>query len=374
MVASAARTWVEVSASALQKNLRSVQRVIGSNVAIAPVIKANAYGHGTQVCVQALKTAKIWGVCVAYGSEALELRQMGWKGRILVLSAWDKTILADLVRQRVDFVIHSFTTLREAAAVGTRLGRRANVQIKLDSGTTRIGFLPSELTQARKSFRQSKYLNVTGLFSHLANAEERSSHRTERQIQRTIDMMDVMALPSAWRHLAGTAAALRYADSRLNGIRLGIGLYGLWPSPEIDRWSRRHLPHLRFYPALAWMTRISQVKTVPSGSAIGYGSTKRVSHATKVALLPVGYADGFDRGLSNRGWVMIDGVRCPVLGRVSMNITAVDATHVRQPHRGQPVTIIGPGVTADDVADTLKTIHYEVVSRISPAIPRQLVP
>jgi alanine racemase len=370
-----ARTWIELSRSALQHNLTALRSVIGRKPAIAPVIKANAYGHGWPQVLSMLKLSHVWGVCVAYGQEALELRSAGWTGTILVLSNWDTRQLPDLIRRKIDLVAWDFESWQKLLAAAHQLSQAVKIHLKLDSGTTRIGFQAGDLKKLlRAIINTRKHVKIAGVFSHLANAEESSRARTNNQIKRFTTLQDVLGRVGGVRHLAGSAAALRYPASRLDLIRYGVGLYGLWPSSPIQAWAFRTMPKFELRPVLSWHSRLVQVKTVARGTTIGYGSTVTVKRPTKIGIVPVGYSDGYDRRASNRSWMMVAGNRAPVIGRVSMNLSAIDITRIRAAKPGGQVNLIGPGCSADDLATAWGTINYEVVARINPLIPRVVIP
>ncbi len=365
------RTWIELSRSALQYNLTALRSVLGPEPAIAPVVKANAYGHGWPEIIRMLSGAKIWGVCVAYGQEALALREAGWRKPILVLSYWAEHEVADLVRHKIDLVVWDFPSLAGLLGYARSHRRPVGIHLKLDSGTTRIGFRREDLAAVRTQLsHRAAGVTVAGIFSHLANSEESTTRRTTDQIHRFTTLSNELGVSGEVIHLACTAAALRYPTSRFDLVRYGIGLYGLWPSRPIQTWAMKTLSKFRLRPVLSWYSRLIQVKSVASGTSIGYGSTVSVKRQTRIGIVPVGYADGYDRRASNRAWMMVAGRRAPVIGRVSMNLTAVDLTALRSARRGARVTLIGPGVSTDDLANAFGTINYEVVARLDSKIPR----
>lgn len=367
MNAPAYRTWIEVSRSALLWNFGQFQRFFGNQAQIAPVIKANAYGHGAPWVIKTLKQRQIWGFCVAYGQEALDLKPLLNKHRLLVLSAWQPSELPSLIAASTHLVVWDNTSAKLVATAARRLGRRANVHLKIDTGTSRIGVRPEGVASTMKFLQAQRWLYVAGIFSHYADSESANLGFARQQRQRFIQISEQYAVP--FRHIACTAASLRLPLEQTDFVRLGIGLYGLWPSSATARANRVTLK-----PVLSWKTRVLQVKRVPAGATVGYDRTYRVRRHTRLAVLPIGYADGYDRRASNQSWVVINGRRCPVRGRVSMNLTIVDLG-LRTPGRpGTTATLIGRGVDADALASSWKTISYEAVSRIDRTIPRLEVP
>ncbi len=360
------RTWVEVSRSALLWNFGQFQRFFRHQALIAPVVKANAYGHGDRWVVQNLQQSPIWGFCVAYDTEAQELRPSTSKP-ILVLSAWQEANLPQLIRQGIRLVVWDIDAATTVARVAQRLGRKAIVHLKIDTGTTRIGTRPEELRQLQAQLHRARHLVVEGVFSHYADSENERLTFARHQRQTFLDQAARFKAP--FSHLACTAASLRLPLTGTNLVRLGLGLYGLWPSTATKKFNR-----LIIRPVLSWKTRLLQTKRVPAGTTVGYDRTHRVRSATTVGILPIGYADGYDRRGSNRSFVVIAGRRYPIVGRVSMNLVMVDLGPRARPRPGTAVTLIGQGISADDLAAGWNTINYEVVARIDRRIPRIAMP
>lgn len=361
-----ARTWVEVSRRALIGNLAVFQGAAGRSVKIAPVIKANGYGHGMSWVAGNIGKSQIWGFCVAYGSEALELVDRFRNSRILVLSAWENNELPELIRRRVRLVAWDEESLARIARASRRLDIPAQVHLKLDIGTSRIGTRPELFKRLLIAARQHRSILLDGVFSHYANSENASLQFAREQQRRFEATAGTIAAP--WKHLACTAASLRLDPGSTNLVRLGLGLYGLWPSIATRESVRR-----RLQPVLAWYSHVLQVKQLPAGTSVGYDRTFRTRRTMTMAVLPVGYSDGYDRRASNRSEVAIAGRRCPIVGRVSMNLMMVDVTRLKTVRPGDPVELIGLNVTADRLADDWGTINYEIVSRINSSIPRVAV-
>lgn len=364
----AERTWIEIDHRALDRNVRELTRLIRPSK-LMPIVKANAYGHGLREVLPLAKKWPIWGLGVAYGSEALDLRNAGFKGKIAVLSAWDVNNLLTLAKNRVEIVVYNFTTLNRVARLGKR-GQLIRIHVKLDTGTSRIGFFETEVQRLRAALRRlPTAVTVAGLWSHFSSSEE-STAVTAQQLRRFQAMSKILGLTSR-RHFACTAAAIRYPATRLDIARIGLGIYGYWPTPELRRWVAKHRP-LRLCPVLRWSTSVVQVKSVPAGTFIGYGQTYRTKRPTRIATIPVGYADGLRRVLSNRGRVQIGARTYPIVGRVCMNLTMIDVGRAAV-RVGQRVDLIGQRVTADDHAAWAGTLNYDILATLSPTIPRQVV-
>lgn len=338
-----------------------------------PIIKANAYGHGLVEMAKILRTEKTTALGVAYGEEALRFRGLGYRGRIVVLSFWRREELTELVKNKVELVAWDFASLAALTTVAQRSIHKPKVHIKLDTGTSRIGFLASDIPKLRTSLVKKNNLKVVGLFSHFANAEERETIRTKKQLERFATLEHELGLDSrVGRHIACTAAILRYPEARFGLVRLGIGLYGIWPSGEIKVWTGANLSGFSLQPALSWYTSLAQVKVVQAGTAIGYGSTVVARRRLTIGILPIGYADGLDRRLSNRGYVMIRGHRAKIIGRICMNLCMVDLTKIPRAKTGDPVTVIGHGASLEDMAINSGALNYELVTRLNWNIPRYI--
>lgn len=311
-----------------------------------------------------LQKTPIWGFCVAYGSEALELAgRIGRTKPILVVSAWEPNELDRLIREGIRLVAWDHDAIGRIARTSRRLGVRTRVHLKIDTGTSRIGVRTDSAAEFIRTAARLPSINIEGIFSHFADSEGESLAFAREQLRRFDSVAASISAPL--KHMACTAATIRLPLNGTNLVRLGIGLYGLWPSAATHRVARFDLK-----PVMSWKTHILQVKRVPAGTTVGYGRTYRVRRKMPIAILPIGYSDGFDRRASNTGWVMVHGRRCPVIGRISMNLTAVDVSRAPSARPGDDVTLIGPGIDAERLAESWGTLHYEVISRIHPLIPR----
>lgn len=369
------RTWVEINAQALRRNLGVFRRWLPATVKIAPVIKANAYGHGTPEIIQTLQNEPIWGFCVASGDEALAAR--AWTDKpILCLSSWQPDLLPALIRRSIRLVAWDFFSAQQISQAAQRVRRRARVHLKIDTGTSRIGVRTERARPVISRVKRLPGLRLEGLFSHFADSENSHWPFTLEQLRRFAQIADRESTIE-FNHIACTAAALRLPASWRTLIRLGIGLYGLWPSQETRLAVRHRGLRPQLSPVLSWKTRLLQVKMVPPRTPIGYGLTFWTKQPMRLGVLPIGYFDGYDRALGNRAQVFIRGRRAPVRGRICMNLTLVDLTAVPGARPGDVVNLIGGGerssITAEELADWSDTIHYEVISRINPSIPRILV-
>lgn len=358
---------VIISKSALLHNLRAYRRAIGG-AGLLSVVKSNAYGHGLVLTAKAIEAQTDW-LGVAAGAEAITLRRAGIKKPILVLSFYDATEIPSLVKHKVSLAVYDLKQAKLISQAAKKLKTTANIHLKVDTGTSRLGIFPEEVGGFVEQLVRLPQIKIEGLFSHLAASEEDVSftHLQNQVFDRAVEELE-------WRgikpivHLACTAAGVVAPGTRHDMVRLGVGLYGLWPSELM-----KEKANFKLQAALTWQTQVIQVKTIPKGSFVGYGKTYQAKRAIQLAILPVGYFDGYDRKLSNSGEVLIAGKRCKVLGRVCMNLIMVDATGLKVKAGDRAVLLGRQGkeeITADELAAKAATINYEVVTRINPLIPR----
>ncbi|MFA6534134.1 MAG: alanine racemase [Patescibacteria group bacterium] len=370
-------SWLEISTSNLRHNLRQFRGILGRKVLLAPAVKSNAYGHGMVLVAKVIQREVDW-LSVVNLDEALELRKNGIKKPILVLSYY----FGDLglaVKNNISLVVYSLASARAINAAAKKINKTAKIHFKYDTGTSRLGVVgESEALKTIKEIKKYRNIEIEGVFSHFAASEENQKF-TDLQIKRFnsfVAKLEKAGINILLKHFACSAAALVRPDSRFNLIRLGIGLYGLWPSAAAKKLTLKIYPKFSLRPVLAWKTRVIAVKYVGKGACIGYGCTYKPARPTKLAILPVGYFEGYDRHLSNKGEVLINGVRCPVRGRVSMNLTIVEVTKAGPVPVGAEAVLIGRQgkleITAEDLAEKIGTINYEIVARINPLLPRQL--
>ncbi|MDD4606825.1 MAG: alanine racemase [Patescibacteria group bacterium] len=371
-------TWVEISKSALKHNIQQYKKVLSKSTQIMAVVKSNAYGHGmVETAKLAIKYGAKWLATVNL-DEALELRQAGIKSPVLVLSYYqlDKKLIKQAIQQNISLVVYSVEQLKFLNQVSLELKKSAQVHLKIDTGTTRLGILVDHGLDFIKQAFKFKNLKIQGLFSHFAASEENQQF-TQQQLDKfknLIQQIEKLNLDISLKHFSCSAAALVKTESNFDLMRLGIGMYGLWPSELTQKIVQKKYPNFNLKPALSLCTRIIQIKTVPKGTRIGYGCTYKTAKSIQVAILPIGYWEGFDRHLSNKNRVIIKDKFCQVLGRVCMNLIMVDVTGIKNLKAGERAILIGrqgdKRITADDWAKKIGTINYEVVTRINPNLPR----
>ncbi len=374
--------WVEVSRGALTHNITLFRRLLKPGTAFLAVLKANAYGHGLEQVAHVCAEAGVDMLGVHTAEEVATLRNMGATLPILVMGYLAPRQVADVVDPGVHVLISSHQVLEALAAHSRRLGIGLPVHVKVDTGTHRQGVTPAEAPAMAQAANEAG-LTVAGVATHFANIEDTTDHSYAfLQLERFRTVVAAVRervghVPFV--HAACSAAALLFREADFNMVRVGISLYGHWPSKETYlSWLLEHgRDGVKLEPALTWRARVGQVKEVAAGSPIGYGLTHRPTRASRIAVLPVGYSEGYPRALSNRGRVLIHGKAAPVVGRVCMNIVMVDVTDAGKVEDGDAATLIGADleerISVEELAENAGTINYEVLARLSPALPRLLV-
>ncbi|OGY22797.1 MAG: alanine racemase [Candidatus Woykebacteria bacterium RBG_13_40_15] len=363
--------WCEISKSALKQNLAQIQNFVGGKTAIMAVVKANAYGHGA---VEVSKTALDAGVKMLGVSsfvEAKQLREVGIKASIVILGFTPAENYMDIVNFDVTVTIRSLDVARALSTAARRENKTAKVWVKVDSGMHRLGLNPGEVLFFIKKLQDLPNLVVEGIFTHFADADNPNLDFAKKQLvsfQRVLAELEKEEIKIPVCSAANSAATFKLPGSHLDMVRIGIAMYGLKPVADFDC-------GLDLQPALTFKTEITQITEINKGESVGYGRGFFAKRPTMVATLAVGYGDGFRRGPKNWGEVLIRSQRVPLVGRVSMDQAAVDITDIRADiRRGEEVVLIGRGgddqILAEEVADKLGTISYEVVSAISARVPR----
>jgi len=373
---------VEISRSALIHNIREFRRRIGPRKKFLAVVKANAYGHGlVEVAGLAVGEGVDW-FGVNSVDEGIALRRAGIGVPVLVLGYTPLAALEEAVAADLRLTVYNKETVARLAGLAGRMGKTVRVHVKLETGTWRQGVAPRQLAAFVRDIRRRPGLVVEGLSSHFANIEDTTKHdypRRQLEAYRTACRALEAGGPRVpLKHMSCTASTILFPEPGFNLARVGIGLYGLWPSKEtylsclLDR-----KDPLSLKPVLSWKARIAQIKEVPAGADIGYGGTYRTTRPTVLAVVPVGYFDGYDRGLSNAAHVLVKGRRAPVRGRVAMDFFMADVTDVPGVKLEDVVTLLGAEgrerITAEDLAALAGTISYEILARINPLVPRVIV-
>lgn len=373
---------VEISRSALLHNVRTIRSIIGDGVDIAPVVKACAYGHGYNQVVDILKGEKVRFFAVHSIDEAETLTKSYPNLPILILGYVPGEYLEHAVRKDWRLTVFNVETIQKLAQITASLNRRAFVHLKLETGTNRQGIIESDLPAFVELTRSSPQVVLEGAAMHFANIEDTTDHSfAKMQLERFNRMMELFERAKVnvlIRHAASSAASLLFEKTHFNMIRFGISMYGLWPSKETYlSYMLAHGEDSLLKPVLSWKSIIGQIKEVPSGDYVGYGCTYRTTTDSRIAVIPLGYFDGYDRKLSNLAHVLIRGRRAPVRGRICMDMFMVDVTAIPNASLEDEVVLIGEQgdekITVEQLAGWAGTINYEIVSRINPLQPRVIV-
>jgi alanine racemase len=366
-------TWVEIDLSAIANNTRQVQALVGPQVRVLASLKADAYGHGAIKVARTVLRNGASMLGVATTSEAKPLREAGIAAPILVFGYVPPWQMREAIRLGLTVTLYAIESAQALARAAQALDKSVKVHVKVDTGMGRLGIRAEEVGEVLALVREILALpNLTleGIFTHFAMADTYDQTHARMQLarfHRVLEALESEGLRPPLVHAANSAALLSLPEARFDMVRPGIALYGLHPSDEVL------LPQ-EFRPALAFKTSVAQVKVIPAGEAISYGCTFVTKQPTRIAVLPVGYADGFRRAPSNWGSVLLHGQEAPLLGRVCMDQCMIDVSHIPQVRVGDEVVLIGHQgqavLTAEMVAQRLGTSSYEVVSAILARVPR----
>lgn len=374
--------WINIDLRAIDHNIKQVKRLLKPATKIMAVVKSNAYGHGIfEVALQAYASgAEILGV--VNSAEALDLRKKGVIRPIAVMGAVSKEEMVDLAKHKISFMLYNRKSFLDAGRAALIAKDKVMVHVKLDTGINRLGFSVDEAITTIKKICRHRYLKLEGIYTHLASVEELNTSYTKSQllqfekllVKLTKAGIKIDQIP--YLSTAASAAAILMPESRYNTIRLGIVMYGLWPSRGVEAWVKKELKSkkIKLKPVLKYRTKLISVKKIPAGSYVGYGCGFQAPKPMILGVVPVGYAEGIDRSLSNMGFMLIKGAVMPIVGRVCMNMTILDISKRPKSKPGDEVVIIGRSknkqITATDIADWANTINYEITTRIPENIPR----
>lgn len=367
------RAWAEINLDNIAYNVRQVKRRIGKMTEMMAVVKADAYGHGVIETVPTLLENGVSRLAVSMLDEAIQLRELGIKVPILVLSYTDPVRAEEIIEYNITQTVFSHDLPRALSKAAVKMGREARIHIKIDTGMTRVGFKPGY--GAVKDVIEINSLPgivIEGLFSHFSSADEEDPGFTMMQYERfesIVNELNRIGIIIPVKHIANSAAVMRYPNLDLDMVRPGIILYGLYPSAEMKKTA------IDLKPAMELKANVVLVKDVEANVPVSYGRTYVTNKETTIATLPIGYADGYSRLLSNRGRVLINGEYSPIIGNVCMDQCMVDVTGINHAVKtGDEAVLIGSQggrtITADEIADLTGTINYEVVCLIGKRIPR----
>ena len=342
----------------LRWNFRQIRSLVGSQVKILSMVKANGYGHGAPAVARTLASAGSDAFGVAIIEEAIELRRHGITAPILVLTGAYLDQLELFFDHDLMAVVHDADLLQRLEAAVVRRGGNLHVHLKIDTGMGRIGFPAAECDSWLPQIKKLKAIKLKGIFSHFSHAESVEGQYTRKQLEifhQLVQRLAAEGIAPPLIHLANSAATITLPEAYFNMVRPGLMLYGVYPSPEM-------VARISLKPVLSWKTRILQLKSVPSNTSISYGETFITKRDSLIATLPIGYADGYPRLLSNRGQALVGGKRARVAGRVCMDLTMLDVTDIGKIQQGDEVVLLGTqendAISADEMAAWADTISY----------------
>ncbi len=359
--------WAEVNLSAVTRNVRYLKSLMPPGSRLCAVVKADGYGHGAVGVSRAALAGGADRLAVAFAEEGIELRRQGITAPILVLGYTGPEGARRAVGWGLDVTVLSADNARLVSEAAVSLGRKARVHLKVDTGMSRLGIRPEEAPGAARAIAAQPGLELEGVFSHFAASDAADPEFAREQLALYLSVLgriEEAGLRIPLRHMANSGGLLFLPEARLDMARPGISVYGLRASSE-----RESLAGLE--PAMALRARVVQTRTVPAGTTVSYGRTFRAGRTTRLAVLPLGYADGVFRSLSNRGSVGFPSGRAPIAGRVCMDQCMADVTELPEVREGDVAVFFGPGgPAAGEVADLLGTIDYEITCAVNKRVPR----
>jgi alanine racemase len=364
------RACAYVDLSVIEYNYSSIKALLPDKVKILCVVKADAYGHGSIEIAKKLESLGANYLGVATINEGLELRNNGISIPILVMSGILTEYDIDYVyKYMLTPVVYDIGTLRKLKEESLNHDEKLKIHIKLDTGMGRLGFTPDELPVVIKEIKEPCRIDVEGFMSHFASSENRDEYGFKQvaTFKKALQVLEQSGIKPELVHMGNSGAITQYPEAHFDMVRVGIALYGSYPSKDLSK-------ILHIIPAMKLSSRIAIIKEFPPGSSLSYGRTFTTERKTRIAYVPIGYADGYPRSLSNKGSVLINDRRCNVAGRICMDWLLVDITDKGNMAVGEEVILLGKGIndsiTADEIAEHTGTIPYEILCKISKRVPR----
>lgn len=369
-------SWIEIDREALLHNVAAFKSCIGNNAILAPVIKSNAYGHGLTVVAQILDTSKeVDFFCVGYLSEALRLRESGIQKQLLVMSCIDD----DPQKARgmnIHFIVGDMQKLSTLSEVGKKIAYDFNIHLKIDTGLSRFGVMPNDAIVFVHKIRKIRGVNLVGLCTHFAESYKEDSSFTQQQLQIFVSIIRSLEDIPLYIHTSNTAGTFTTENPYVNMFRIGLGVYGYWPSHFVHHKAQIRKKNMTLKPVLSFKTRIMEIKVVKKGMYVGYDRTFTAQRETVVALLPVGYYDGYDFRLCNNSLVYINDKPFPLIGKVAMNVLMIDITDDPSLLVGTEVLLLGDkqGITAHDFGERIGEPNpRKIVTCLGAHLPRIVI-
>lgn len=377
MIESYQRVCAVINLDAVCHNMENMHRNLSEGTKMIGVIKADGYGHGAiQIGRELEKMDYVFGYAVATAEEALILRHGGLKKPILILGYTFPYCYEDLIRHDIRFTVFRHDTVEELSACARRIGKPAKVHVKVDTGMSRVGIRPDgEGIAFVNKVLHAEGIELEGMFTHLARADEADKAFTRGQINQIRDFMEYVETKLGCRipikHCLNSAGIIELPEADMDAVRAGISLYGLWPSGKVSR------DIVDLQPVLSLKSHIVYIKEVEAGVPVSYGGTYVTPKKMRVATIPVGYGDGYPRGLSNKGYILVRGRKAPILGRVCMDQFMVSVDEIPEAEEGDEVTLIGSEgnmqITMEELGEISGRFNYELACSLGKRIPRVYV-
>lgn len=370
------RICAVINLDTIEKNVEHIKSYLPEEQKMIVVVKADAYGHGALQTSSLLSLKEyVWGFAVATLDEAIVLRRGGITKPILVLGCVFPEQWEDALENNIRMTVYSVPMAKKISELAVKIGRKAYVHIKLDTGMSRLGFLVSrEGVEEIKSVADMEHLKMEGLFTHFSKADEKNKSYTKEQIEKfewAKEELHKRGVDFDYYHVSNSAGIIDLKGAGQNLVRSGIATYGMYPSGEVDK------EHLKLMPALELISHAVHVKWVEEGTFVSYGGTFETKRRTKIVTVPVGYADGYPRSLSNKGYVLIHGKKAPIIGKVCMDQFMVDATDIENVKFGDTVTLVGRDgeeeISVDIISELSERFNYEFVCLMGKRIPREYI-
>ena len=367
------RVKAVISLDAVEQNFREMRKNIAEDTKMIAVVKADAYGHGAVPIAHLIENHDyIWGFAAATAEEAVHLRQAGITKPILILGIVFDEYFPELVQYDIRPAVCEYDEAKKLSDEAVLQNKTVHIHIALDTGMTRIGYadIPESVEEIKK-IAELPNLEIEGMFTHFARADEYDRSPAMVQLERYQDFskrVEEAGVDIPLHHCSNSAGIIRVPEANLSIVRAGITIYGIYPSSEVER------DIVKLAPVMELKSHITYVKDVPAGAAISYGGTYVADKKKRVATIPVGYADGYPRQLSNKGWVLIHGKKAPILGRVCMDQFMADVTEIDNVKKGDEVTLLGRDgdefISIEEMGDLCGRVSYEFACDISPRVPR----
>ncbi len=371
------RVRAEIDLAAIDYNMESMRKNIKNGVKMTAVVKTNGYGHGAVEIAEHIEGLDyLWGFAVATFEEASELRQAGIKKPVLILGYTFPYCYEEIAGLSIRPAVFREDTIKQLSEAAVKTGKEISVHIAVDTAMSRIGIFPDDTgLEIVKKTLDTKGIKAEGIFTHFSKADEKGRDNTERQIAQFKAFCKRIADETGYdipiKHCSNSAGIISYNDANMDMVRAGITLYGLWPSDEVPR------DIVPLKPVMALYSHVAYVKEIEEGRAVSYGGTYVAKEKTRVATIPVGYGDGYPRSLSNKGYVLINGKKANIIGRVCMDQFMVDVSDISDIKTGDNVTLVGKNgreeITMEMLGDLSGRFNYELACDINSRVPRVFI-